>query len=469
MRSDLTLNLGIRYEYQSPFINDRGERSIFDPSFPGGRLIYGNLPEYFVPGQGFTQTSKPLTSPGLVPPNYDDFAPRFGFAWRPFGSNAWVVRGSYGIFYDQPNSNNAILFGSFNYPDELSYTLTNPVAAPTYVWSKNVFPSTPATGTVSFNSLSPKMPTGYDQQWSFNLQRQLQPNLVLEVGYMGSKGTGLDWRNYVNQAVLDANPAQPTSVLSREPFPLFGAGSLDISSNGFSKYEGLIARLERKFSHGLQFLASYTYSKSIDNSSFAGNIGAQPAQPQNQYDRQDEKGLSYFDVPQRFVVSYVWNIPFNPGHGVVRSLLGGWQLTGITQMQSGNPWSILISTDTANVGTSGQRAEQVGQVYPAGFVSGGPSRLAFNPKAFALPAKGTFGDTGRNIVRTAGQNNWDVGINKNFRLNERSRIQFRGELFNVWNHTQFLQFDNTFQDAGFATWTSAASPRIVQFALKLLY
>jgi hypothetical protein len=335
-----------------------------------------------------------------------------------------------------------------------------------------VFPATPPTGTITFNSLSPNLPAGYDQQWSFNLQREIRSDLVLEVGYMGSKGTKLDWREDINQAVLDANPAQPTPIASRQPYPAFAAGSLVLSSDGFSTYHGLIARLERKFSHGLQFLASYTYSHSIDNSSFAGNIGAQPAQAEDSYNRKGERGNSYFDVTQRVVVSYVWNIPFNPGHGVVRSLLGGWQLTGITQMQSGNPWSILISTDTANVGTNGttsQRAEQVGQVYPAGFVSGGPSRLAFNKAAFALPAKGTFGNTGRNIVRTAGMNNWDVGVNKSFRLNERTRLQFRNEFFNVWNHTQFLQFENTFQNATFGTWTSARDPRIVQFALKLIY
>ena len=144
-------------------------------------------------------------------------------------------------------------------------------------------------------------------------------------------------------------------------------------------------------------------------------------------------------------------------------------MTDITQMQTGNPWSILISGDTANVGTGSQRASQVGVVYPEGFVSGGASRVAFNPKAFALPAKGTFGNTGRNIVRTAGLNNWDMAINKRFRLAERARLEFRTELFNTWNHTQYLQFDNTLQDIGFGTWTGARPPRIIQFALKLIY
>jgi hypothetical protein len=437
-------------------------------------LLYGNAAEFFVPGKGFTPTDHPLVSPGLVPPDRNNFAPRFGFAWRPFGSRRNVVRGSYGIFYEAQNANNEILFGSFNYPHQLSYNITNDITNPVYRFS-TLFPSTVTVGAIGFNSLDTHMPIGYIQQWSFNLQRELKPNLALEAGYMGSKGTKLDWRNSANEATLDPDPAHPTPLATRQPIPAFAANALTITRNGFSNYEAFLARLERNFSGGLQFLIAYTFSKSIDKSSFAGNIGAQPAQAENSYNRAAERGLSYFDVPHRLAVSYVWNLPFGSGRrflnrrGFVNAALGGWQLTGITQMQTGNPWSILISGDTANVGTGSQRAQQVGVVYPDGFVSGGASRLAFNPKAFALPAKGTFGNTGRNIVRTAGLNNWDMAINKRFRLTERARLEFRTELFNTWNHTQYLQFDNTLQDIGFATWTSARPPRIIQFALKLIY
>src|SRR5205085_3977630 len=132
---NLTLNLGLRYEYPSPFINDRQQRSLFDPDFPGGRLIYSGLSSYFVPGRGFTPTDRPLASPGLVPPDKNNFAPRFGFAWRPGGSTRNSVRGSYGIFYEAQNANNEILFGSFNYPHQLSYALTNDITRPSFVWS----------------------------------------------------------------------------------------------------------------------------------------------------------------------------------------------------------------------------------------------------------------------------------------------------------------------------------------------
>jgi hypothetical protein len=317
---------------------------------------------------------------------------------------------------------------------------------------------------------------GYVQQWSLNLQREIAPNLALELGYQGSKGTKLDYRDNADQAVLDADPAHPTPLASRLPYPAFASNSVLITRNGFSHYEAMTARLERHFSHGLQLLAAYTFSKSIDNSSFAGNIGAQPAQPMNSYGRGLEKGLSYFDVPHRLVVSYVWELPFGRGRrylsrgGLVDYALGGWQLSGITQVQSGNPWSVLASGDPANVGaSSGERAQQVGNPFPSGFHVGGPARLRFNPAAFAIPAKGTFGNTGRNIIRDAGLNNWDVGIGKQFKLREPARLQFRAELFNAWNHTQFNQFNNTVNNPTFGTWTSAMSPRTAQLGLKLNY
>jgi hypothetical protein len=293
---------------------------------------------------------------------------------------------------------------------------------------------------------------------------------------MGSKGTKLDWRDNANQAVLSPDPAHPTPLAAREPFPAFAPTSLLITRNGFSHYEAVTARLERQFSHGLQFLLAYTFSKSIDNSSFAGNIGAQPAQAMNSYARGQEKALSYFDVPHRLAVSYVWELPFGRGHaylsrgGLVNGILGGWQLSGITQVQSGNPWSVLLSGDPANVGTSGvERAQLVGNPFPAGFEVGGPARRRFNPAAFAVPAAGTFGNTGRNIIRDAGINNWDISIGKQFSITERARLQFRTEMFNAWNHTQFNQFNNVVNNPTFGTWTSAMAPRTVQFGLKLNY
>ncbi|MBM3735468.1 MAG: TonB-dependent receptor [Acidobacteria bacterium] len=264
---DLTLSFGLRYEYAAPFANDRDRRSLFDPTFPGGRLIYPGRADYFVPGRGFIPTERPLAPRGLVPQDKNNLAPRFGFAWRPFGNTRNSVRGSYGIFYEASNNNNEVLFGSFNFPHVLNHSLTNDLTRPSFVWS-NLFPDQVTVGSVGFSSLDTNLPTGYLQQWSLNLQRELRPNLAVELGYMGTKGTKLDWRTTANQAALDANPARPTSIVSRLPFPAFAPGAGLITRNGFSNYHAFISRLERSFSRGLHFLASYTFSKGIDNSSF---------------------------------------------------------------------------------------------------------------------------------------------------------------------------------------------------------
>jgi len=461
--SNLTLSFGARYEYPEPWVNTRDRRSIFDPTFPGGRLIYPDRAAYFVPGTGFVNADRPLASRGLTKPDKNNFAPRFGFAWRPFGNSRNSVRGSYGIFHEAPNSNNEALFGTFNFPHVLQHSLTNDVTRPTFTWS-DTFPNEVQVGAVGFSSLAPDLPVGYMQQWSLNIQREITSGTAVELGYLGSKGTKLDWRNHANQAVRDVDPARPTAIALRLPYPAFAPGANTITRNGFSNYHGFIARLERSFSQGFSFLAAYTGSKAIDNSSFAGNIGSQPAEALNAYDRRSEKALSYFDVTHRLVLSSIWDLPIGRG-----KILGGWQLTSIVQFQSGNPWSVLIAGDWANVGTGGQRASLVGDPFPSGFSKGGPSRRRFDPAAFALPPRGTFGNSGRNIIRDAGLNNFDLGLYKDIMIGEEIRIEFRAEAYNAWNHTQFNQFDNVINNPTFATWTTARAPRIFQLGLKLVY
>jgi hypothetical protein len=472
---NLTVSVGIRYEYAEPWVNNLNHISIFDSSFPGGRLIYPGAAVYYVPGPGYIPTSKPLASTGLYTTTklFPNFAPRFGFAWRPFGGARTSVRGSYGIFTEAPNENNNI-FSVGNPPQTVQQTLLNDVTKPSFTWSQ-VFPATAGTGSATVASVAPFLAAGYLQQWSLNIEHELAPNLGIEVGYMGSKGTHLDQRRYLNQAFLDANPNSPTPIASRTPFPAFSPVLNYYDHTGVSDYQALIARIERKFSRGFTFLASYTFSKSIDNSSYAGNIGSQPADPQNTYNLKAEKGLSLYDVPQRFVVSYIWEMPFGHGKpwlnsGAAAAALGGWQLTGITQFQSGNPFSILVAGDVANIGTAGvERANVVGNPFPSGFVRGGPARLALNTAAFAVPARGTFGNSGRNIIRDAGINNWDVGLFRDIRFTERIKLQFRAESFNTLNHTQFTLFGNVVNTPTFGIWNSARPPRIFQLGLKLIY
>jgi hypothetical protein len=366
---NLTLSFGLGYEYMSPWVNNRGRISIFDPTFPGGRVIYPDYDFYFVPGQGFIPTSRPLASPGLYAPDYKDVDPRFGFAWRPFGNNRSAVRGSYGIFTDNSNETNNIL-SIANPPDLVAYSITNDITStnPNH-WSQ-YFPAPNVTalsaGVTNISTVSAKMPSAYVQQWSFNLQREFG-NLAVELGYMGSKGTDLDKRIYLNQAVLD-QPGQTTPIATRLPFPAFAPSMIASSRTGFSHYDAFVSRVQRRYSNGLSFLIAYTFSKSIDNSSYSGNI-AGVAQAQNTYDERSEKALSYFDAPHRVVGSYIYELPFGPGKrfansGIAGKLGGGWTVSGISQFQTGNPFSILAAGDPANVGTSQERAELVGNPSP---------------------------------------------------------------------------------------------------------
>jgi hypothetical protein len=244
---------------------------------------------------------KPLATPGLAPGDKNNFAPRFGFAWRPFGGARNSVRGSYGIFSEAANNNNELLFGSFNYPHLLAHSLTNDITRPSFVWS-NLFPGEVTVGSVGFSSLDTTLPAGYLQQWSLNLQREVRKNLALEVGYMGSKGTKLDWRNNANQAVLDADPSKPTPLAARQPYPSFATGASLITRNGFSNFHGLVSRLERSFSGGLQFSVSYMFSKSIDNSSFAALRPRQAARAVRGPRRQADRRLAverHHAIPER--------------------------------------------------------------------------------------------------------------------------------------------------------------------------
>jgi hypothetical protein len=470
---NLTLSFGLRYEYLSPWVNSRGRISVFDPNFPGGRVIYPDDSSYFVPGKGFTSTDHPLARKGLYAPDYKDFGPRFGFAWRPFGNSRSSIRGSYGIFTDNSNETNNI-FSIANPPHLVAYSITNDITSTKPIQWSQLFPPPNAValslGVSAINTIGLQMPSAYLQQWSLNLQREVA-GLAIEAGYIGAKGTNLDKRLFLNQAVLD-KPGQTTPLAGREPFPAFAVGMVESSRTGLSHYDALIARVQRRFAGGLSFLVAYTWSKSIDNSSYSGNI-AGVAQAQNTYDERSEKALSYFDVPHRVVANYIYELPFGPGkrflagRGLAGNLAAGWRVSGITQYQTGNPFSILAAGDRANVGTGQQRADLVGNPFPAGFERGGSARLAFDPAAFANAKPGTFGNSGRDIIRDASIANTDLSLARSFQFSERRRLEFRAEFFNAWNHTQFMNFVNTLGGNDFGHWNTARSPRIVQFGLKL--
>lgn len=262
------------------------------------------------------------------------------------------------------------------------------------------------------------------------------------------------------------------AIAPRTPFPQYPTDMQVVLNSGNASYNGMLAKLQKRMSHGLYFLASYTFSKSldIDSEGGAGN------QVENPYDRRSSWGPSTFDIRQMFVLSGSYQMPVGRGRHYLASsgrlidaLAGGWSVSGIQTVNTGLPFSVLAGGDVANVGTSTsvQRAQLVGDPF-SGFKQ---SRLEwFNRAAFKTPATDTFGNSGKDIMRGPRMVNLDFGAHKEFSLTESKKLQFRGEFFNALNHTQFgMPGTNVQGTTTLGLITTARSPRIVQFALKLMF
>jgi hypothetical protein len=309
---------------------------------------------------------------------------------------------------------------------------------------------------------------GYSQQWNLDLQFEPLRNLVLDAGYVGSKGTHLqDTRNFDQGAPGSA----PGGASANLPFPAYGDITL-IESAASSIYHAFQFRAEKRLSSGLEFLASYTFSRSIDDASAEFGTKAETGIPQNSNDLAAERGLSNFQTKQRFVLNSVYQLPFGRGQrwlnreGAVGYLLGHWQAGGIMTFQAGRPFTINRGVDQSQSGsfnlqsspTSADRPNIVGNPFQAGNIAGnpgcpGPAQVKtpqnwFNPCAFVAGAPGTFGDVGRNTLIGPDFRDVDFSLSKEFPLSSEIRkFQFRAEVFNIFNRPNF-DIPNPNFDAG---------------------
>ena len=444
----LTLNLGIRWEYNTPVVDKYNHLATFDPTVPGDiRVATAQKPDLY-------------TAPK------DQFAPRFGFAYTPFGDKT-VIRGGYGVFWDEKLLN-----------IHLTPALSPPFVVPlTFNPSTNGVPNisifNPYGGTVasSFPSstwLESPFKNGYIQQWSFNIQRQLPGDMGLTVGYVGSKGTHLD-REY------NINLPEPSPLFSQanRPYPAFAGITVD-SASATSNYNALQVSLEKKYRKGLSYLIAYTYSKSIDNDSAWSAAVVDP------FNFQTERGLSTFDTRNRFVASYVYDIPVGKGRAALSNmnkagefLLGGWQTNGILQIQSGNPLDPTVGLSSLTGTNSGTRPDVVAGCNPNNFPHD-PSDW-FNTACFTDNFLGRFGNSGRDVIIGPDTKDFTASLLKNFVFKESRYVQFRGEFFNVLNHPNFDNPNVTEVSSSFGRITSAGvqDPRLtsrqIQFALRLVF
>ncbi len=503
----LTLNLGLRYDVFVPVKERFDNQASFDIK-TRTLLVPKGLVTQFTPFIGASIPISATAPRGLVPTDKNNFAPRIGFAYKL--TSRMVVRGGYGIFYGGyetgPWSNpspafNPPFFVTENFNQPCSASSANPApgqtdcSIPGLSHLFNGFPATALTdpNTPQLLQLDPKIVAPYMQQWNFSTEYELPAQTVLQVAYAGSKGTKL-------YTFYDANQANPTSDPSaafapRRPVqqcdaagncnPVFDTSITNFASSGSSHYHSLQTRLEKRFSAGLSFLASYTWSHSIDNASSA-NLGSDNNSGPRFFRAHPEweVGNSDFDVRHRFVFSHLYELPFGHGKpfagnasGLAEHVLGGWQLGGIVTLASGNWYTITDNNGSFSNSDGGQRADLVPGQDPNGHpcVPG----TFFNTCAFQDPPPGApawdlfgFGNAGRNIVQGPGFKEWDLSIFKTFRTSEKTHLEFRTEVFNLPNHTNFTVPSGGSKHLGsgnFGFATAARPPRQIQFGLKFYY
>ncbi len=479
LRSNFTINLGFRYEY-SPWLKGWGNQiGTFDGKSAKPLIVASATDQVDLSVQPAAQFAYPLyknliqtTSQVGLPINITandmhQIGPRFGFAWQPFGPKT-VIRGGYGIFYEPENSDGRVNLNMIPFKiDETVFNDTGAVPARTIA---DPFLGAPPGAFQTATSIYP-VPTnsrmGYDQHWSLGVQRELPKGIAVEANYVGNKGSF--WNSFDD---VNDPPPGPGSVQNRRPYPLFGTiafNSQDMSSN----YHSLQGKVEKRYSSGLSFLASYTFSKAMQNAPSPA-VGGNTA---------FETSLTSFNIPQNFAFSAAYEIPVGKGRPflansgrLVNALAGGWQTQGIVGRRTGLPFTPTISTDVANIGflsastyatsAPGQRPNRVG----SGTLSNPTPDMWFDKTAFKVPGAYTFGNSGAYILHAGPICFLDMSLFKEFAPTEKTRVQFRAEAFNLTNTASFNAPGSGIDTASGGKVTSASnSPRQLQFALKFTF
>ena len=445
-----TLNLGVRYDYAAPWteVNDKLSS--------------------FIPGRGLADLDQ------LYPADGNNFAPRIGFAWDLSGRATTVLRGGFGILYETHLQANSVQLIENNPPYSASAVTRSPTPFAANGDSRTLLdlvalaqPSRSVAGVDPSGFRNP-----YSAQSFLALQQSVGGGTVVELAYNFNRGVRLPLVYNLNQVPLNslsagdrarieeaiANSGDSTAVLAGlRPYP--GFDSINFSSNNAnSVYHALTVRVERRFRDDVNLLAAYTWAKSIDNASDFSS-GDASEQVLNSSNLAGQRGLSSFDIPHRFTASATWQLPWMRTHRV----LGGWQGNAIVTLQSGQPFTPFVSAFDPFRNEAFNRPDVVGD--PRANV---PEGLAYNPGAFAAPARGVFGNGGRNVVRGDGFHSVDLSLFKSFRLTEHAKLQLRLESVNALNHVNY-QGPSTDLNSVPGAFVASAQPRIVQLGAKLQF
>ncbi|MGH9763575.1 MAG: TonB-dependent receptor domain-containing protein, partial [Blastocatellia bacterium] len=449
----LTLDLGLRYDVNTPPSERFNRYVVFDPA-----------------------TDSLVNTGHIYDTNSHNFQPRVGFAWDPFKNGKTVVRGAYAILYDQPVTNSVT--GATGNPP-----LASPVAAQSnagLISLDNPLASAAASGLAP-STINQRFKEPYVQNWNLNVQHEITATLGIMVGYFGSKGTHLRISDNLNQIVSGVRPFPTLSLNS----PILPGSRLNNISNidgvGNSSYNALWATANKRLGHGLQFNASYTFSKSLDYNS----LSSQGVVVQDSNNLRNDRGLSDYNATHRFVINWIYDLPFK-GNRVVE----GWRLSAITQWQTGNPINLFVSGLSGFTGNTTIRPDVIGPIHVTGDPTQWFTNVVCDPRlgpcaanaVFAIPVSASgafhFGDLARNAIIGPGFSDSDFSVAKTTKIHENYRIEFRADFFDIFNQANFGQpgagvalNSTTF---GVVTNTrfqpgDSGSSRQIQFALKFMF
>lgn len=459
-----TLNYGIRYELYQPFVDKQNRMSVFvpdgylDPPRPGEILVAGD------PNNGF----RGRRNRSLYPYTTRNWGPRLGLTLDLTGKGTTVLRTGYGIYYNLALWNGIFLAWN-NIPFRVDETFRANPATGLLLNFEAPFPEGRVVGVPGGRNLAVDFKDGYVQQWSFGIQHQFLADLMMDLSYVGSKGTNLDDIKWVNQGAVPGTPKAPYF----RPFPNWGT-FLTTFSHANSSYNALQLYVQKRLSRGLLLIGSYTYSHSIDNSPGAVGGGSEQFFPQDPRNLRAERAHSDYDQRHRATFTGIYELPWGPGRkylanvsGFLGQLIGGWQVGGIWTLASGTPWTPRVSGDRSLTGGLTDRPNRIRD----GNLPANQRRRErwFDTGAFLVPPVGEFGNSGRNVIIGPGFNNFDFSLIKKTTLTESAYMEFRAEFFNLFNRTNFGGPNITVGTPLFGVITSAFDPRILQFGVKVFF
>jgi hypothetical protein len=480
VRKKLTVSYGVRYELFSPLLNHQNALSNFTPA-NGGGYVSANDGDWY--------------ARGLIHPDKNDFAPRFGFSYQPM--DKLLLRGGYGIFYQHDVRIGSESVLGENPPFFFDQSLAQSVGSTTPVFLlKNGFPANqfgPAIldlSKVQVRAQDPNQRTPYVEQVSFGPQWEISQNTVLDVSFVGNYGRKENRLRNANQGVVTsvvngaATTVFPYANLNSNVNTLAGTHAyLELATNdGNTNYNGLLVSLKRRYSKGLGYGFSYTYSKNF--SDYVDNLtgGSTPA---NAYNYSLERSFSPFDVTHKVVANAVYSLPIGKGGKFLNSdslasrLIGGWQANSIVTLQGGIPFTATAPDNSATGGSHANRANCIGDPFtgatqdPNQTVGASAPGFFLNPAAFSTVALGQFGTCAPRAFHGPGVMNLDFSIFKSFVIRESMKVEFRSEFFNAFNHANFANPNANAAPASIASFGKITStigdPRDIQFALKFYF